>query len=256
MQVRNEIVYNLMGDIDRVFGEYAIRLNAGKGAEAFGFDTLTLGLSGASTIATHAATKTILSALGTGLAGTGQSFDRNFFAQQTFAVLAIAMQTRRDKVRATIVANLTADVTVYPLSAAKRDLIAYYYAGTLAGGLQELQQESANATIQSRGVTATPAFSPADGGPYSTVTVVINDATPGASIYYTLDGSPPSTSSSLYTGPITITSTKTLKAIAVAAGFADSTVASQTYTIQPEAEAAPNPVISPQVRTTPLLTEH
>ena len=95
-------------------------------------------------------------------------------------------------------------------------------------------------TIQSP--AATPAFSPA-GGTYATAQMVaISDATPGASIYYTTDGTNPTTSSSKYSGPITVSSTQTIKAIAAASDFSNSAVASGLYTIQPPAAT---PAFSP-----------
>lgn len=145
--LRDKIAYGLMEDIDLGFAQYTTRLYSGKGFEAVGVDTLVLGLSSAATIATHVATKTILSALGTGFAGVGLSIDKNFFAQQTFQIIAIAMQTRRDKARDAIRVDLSGNgVKTLPLNAVKRDLIAYYNAGSLAGGLMEIQEETGDAT--------------------------------------------------------------------------------------------------------------
>jgi len=70
--------------------------------------------------------------------------------------------------------------------------------------------------------------------------VTISDSTPGATIYYTTDGSTPTTASTVYSGPITVTQTTTIKAIAAASGMADSAVASATYTLQ-----AATPTFSP-----------
>ena len=66
-------------------------------------------------------------------------------------------------------------------------------------------------------------------------TVTLSDSTPGAGIWYTTDGSAPDTSSPqthLYAGPITITATTTLKAIATKTGYTPSGVLTQVYTQQ------------------------
>ena len=63
-----------------------------------------------------------------------------------------------------------------------------------------------------------PTFSPAAGTYYTPFDVTIKCGTSGASIYYTLDGSTPTTSSTKYTAPIRISATTTVKAIAAADG--------------------------------------
>ena len=69
------------------------------------------------------------------------------------------------------------------------------------------------------GTVATPTFSPAGGTYTSTQTVTIADTTSGATIYYTTNGTTPTTSSTQYTTPISVSSTETLQAIAVASGY-------------------------------------
>ncbi|PYM39561.1 MAG: hypothetical protein DME17_00520, partial [Candidatus Rokuibacteriota bacterium] len=80
-------------------------------------------------------------------------------------------------------------------------------------------------------VTPAPVLNPAGGTFILSVRVTITDGTAGAAIYYTTDGSTPTTASTLYTGPITVTKTTTIKAIAQAPGLAISGVTSGTYTI-------------------------
>jgi hypothetical protein len=59
----------------------------------------------------------------------------------------------------------------------------------------------------------------------------LSDASPGTTIYYTINGSTPTTSSAPYTGPILVLRTTTIKAIAVAPGWTSSLVATATYTM-------------------------
>jgi lysophospholipase L1-like esterase len=77
---------------------------------------------------------------------------------------------------------------------------------------------------------ATPAFSPVAGSYGVSQNVSITSATTGASIYYTTDGSTPSASSTPYTGPITVSASQTLKAIAIKTGYTSAS-ASASYAI-------------------------
>ena len=91
---------------------------------------------------------------------------------------------------------------------------------------------------------ATPSFNVAPGTYVTSQSVAISDATPGAAIHYTTNGAVPTTTSALYSGPITVASTETLQAIASASGFTQSAVAAARYTITPPA-ATPSFSVAP-----------
>jgi len=81
---------------------------------------------------------------------------------------------------------------------------------------------------------ATPTFSVPTGVYTDPQSVTIATATDGASIYYTTDGSDPTASSTLYTTPVTVSTTTTIKAIAVKEGIDNSYIATATYTFPVE----------------------
>ena len=91
-----------------------------------------------------------------------------------------------------------------------------------------------NYTDASTSLVATPTFSLATGTYTSAQSVTISCATEGATIYYTTNGNDPTTNSSIYTAPITIEETTTLKAIAAKEEEGNvnvSDVQEATYTI-------------------------
>jgi glycosidase len=89
---------------------------------------------------------------------------------------------------------------------------------------------SASYTINSPQAAA-PAFSVSAGTYAALQSVAITDTTAGATIYYTTDGTPPTTSSTAYSAPVPIATNTTLEALAVASGYTNSSVTSATYTI-------------------------
>ena len=99
----------------------------------------------------------------------------------------------------------------------------------------------------SSATVATPTFTPTPGTYSSAQTVAIACSTPGATIHYTTDGSTPNASSAIYTGAITVATTATITAIAIASGMTDSQSASSSYIIT----LAPPP---PATVATPTFT--
>ncbi|URZ09269.1 beta-1,3-glucanase family protein [Clostridium felsineum] len=106
------------------------------------------------------------------------------------------------------------------------------YSFTYNNGTPAYNTSTFNYTVGDNSSTvATPSISPSGGSYTAAQNVTINCATSGATIRYTTDGSTPTASSQVYSGPISVTSSKTIKAIATASGMNDSQVASATYTI-------------------------
>jgi hypothetical protein len=96
------------------------------------------------------------------------------------------------------------------------------------------QQDTPKFTYTHGGTTnqvAAPQFSPPGGTYTSAQTVTITTATTGATIHYTTNGTTPTATSPAYTGPVTISATSTLQAIATKTGLTNSTVTTATYTI-------------------------
>jgi len=108
------------------------------------------------------------------------------------------------------------------------------------GGMVNSQVVSNQYIISSP--AASPEFTPKGGTYYYDQIVSITSATAGATIKYTLDGSAPSQINGiLYSAPITISQTSTVKAIAYKSGFGDSAITTAEYIMLPP----------PQPRTEP-----
>jgi hypothetical protein len=123
----------------------------------------------------------------------------------------------------TTTAKVGSAVGTYSIAIALGTLKATNYTFTFKNG---------TLTVTSLGVAAAPVFQ-LPGGTYTgTQSVTLTSSTPGAVVYYALHGAVPTTSSTKYTGAITVTATETIQAIAVAPGYTNSPIAKATYTIQ------------------------
>lgn len=97
---------------------------------------------------------------------------------------------------------------------------------------EETEEEAKDANaIAYPQFTAPPKFSVKAGKYKSPQTVRITDSTRDAVIYYTTDGWTPTKSSTRYRGPVTVSSTTTLQAIAIAPDLLRSLVSTATYSL-------------------------
>lgn len=87
-----------------------------------------------------------------------------------------------------------------------------------------------------------PSFSPRPGQYLTAQVVAISDSMLDATVYYTTDGTWPTTKSAVYAGPLMVEATETLKAMAVETGYSDSGVTTAVFTIDP---VLPAPTFSP-----------
>jgi beta-glucosidase len=114
--------------------------------------------------------------------------------------------------------------------------------------------EETEAVMQISGTTALPTASLKAGAYKGTKTVALTTATEDAAIYYTTDGSlPSSTNGQLYKGELKLSELTVLRTIAIKAGMKISFVAPFTYRITP-GEEPPTPTPTPTTPTEPTPT--
>ncbi len=124
--------------------------------------------------------------------------------------------------------------------------IEYTYQYDNTGGVVYCIGYSTYGQVGTAPVAATPSFNPAPGAYSTAQTVTLSTTTPGAQIYYTINGVTPTSSSLLYSNnPITVSPNTTIEAIAVANGFNNSAIAAGTYFQGASLPTAVTPTFNP-----------
>jgi hypothetical protein len=91
----------------------------------------------------------------------------------------------------------------------------------------------------------TPTFTPRAGPITNNTAVSMSTVTPDATIYYTTNGSAPTSNSLAYTGPLTISAPFTIRAFALAAGYSNSQIATASYSAAQAAQPLFTPAAGP-----------
>ena len=142
-KVRNAILSDLMSMIDYNYHEYENNLRTDNDVKNMIADIVTLGLTASATAVGGAETKTILSAIATGVVGVNTSIDKNVFQSNTIQAIELEMRALRAAKEADLYHGMASTDKQYPLQSGIRDIIAYYYAGSLTDALMGLAQQTA-----------------------------------------------------------------------------------------------------------------
>ena len=140
--VRDRMIYRILAETELYYRAYETRLFADRGRLAFGGELAELSLSAGAAAANGVRGKTILTTLLTALTGARLSYDQNFFRKQATEAILAQIDADRERLRSRIEQRMDEPVATYPFEAAWSDLVEFFYAGTMEGGLQSLHRRA------------------------------------------------------------------------------------------------------------------
>jgi hypothetical protein len=150
-RLRDAMIQRIRVEIEINYRQFETLLYSDKAAFNTVFDFAELGLSAATTIVGGAQTKTILAALSTASQGGRLSYDKNWFREKTAETIIAAMEAERNKKLLLIMDKMVkGNAAQYTFEEAWSDLVDYFYAGTLEGGMQALSIETGNTAANAK----------------------------------------------------------------------------------------------------------
>jgi hypothetical protein len=147
---RDAMINRIEVDVEANYREFEAALASTRSGIDTGADVVELGLSAAIGVVGGTDVKDLLAASLTGFKGTRLSFDKNFFREKTTEAVISQMQAYRESMRNRITTKLSLDVIHYSFEEAWRDLVEYFYAGTLQAALQQLANEAGKAATAAK----------------------------------------------------------------------------------------------------------
>jgi hypothetical protein len=149
--LRDSVVARALSSIEYGYGKFEGQLITDRAAFQTGADIAALGVTAATTVVPVGDIKDILAATLSAMQGTRLSIDKNFYEQKTSESLISQMRADRKDIEATILNSLATQnvipvvdpatnktIPAYGLDDAWRDLLRYYYAGTVPSALVSL----------------------------------------------------------------------------------------------------------------------
>jgi hypothetical protein len=232
-----------IGNLSQTAGSVTAVTIAPKAGKSEG--QITIYYNGAATIPQTAGTYTVTFDIAAALgwnAVTGLSAGTLEIAARTVTSIEITANPKRTTynlnedldttgmvVTATFNDNSTQEVTGYDISGYDKlrtgnQIITVSYGG-------KTDTFTVNVILLSLPTVTAPTASPSAGTYFTAQNVTLSTTTSGAAIRYTTDGTEPTTSSTLYSGAISISETTTIKAFAVKDGMNNSTILEAVYTV-------------------------
>lgn len=133
-QLRNEFIERRMAVIDAHFQEFETQLVKQSVGVDFGVALAGVGVGAAGSFVAETASQ-ILSAVSGGLAGAQAAYNKSALYDQASSALLAQMQASRKAIAAQIFQQWGLSMEDYPLWRARRDIEAYYFAGSLPGAV-------------------------------------------------------------------------------------------------------------------------
>jgi hypothetical protein len=140
--MRDRILFDLINQVDVTYNDSEEGLRNEKLAKDMLADFAVIGINAAGTITGTAGTKAILHAVSGGLVAANAATEKIAFKEKAIEALQLQMQAMRKEQYAVLLENMKKDTGKYPLEAGIRDVIEYYYRGTLPRAFQALFEQA------------------------------------------------------------------------------------------------------------------
>lgn len=142
-EVRNRILFELMGMVDDYYYRYTINLRSDVIGKNLLVNLSGIGTSFAASLVGGEQIKTVLSAISTGIQTFSTAIDKEVFMDNTVQALRFQMDANRAGIATQMFEKMGDGTAAYPLEAGLRDIIRYYDAGTLTSALSSLSAKAA-----------------------------------------------------------------------------------------------------------------
>ena len=141
--VRNEIIDELTGIVDRNYHDYEVALRDSRNVLDLSATLAAMGASAAATVAGGTETKTILSAISTGILGAEATVNKTIYKELATEAILSEMRKLRSQREVPIIIGRTNSVEDYTLNQALNDITDYYNSGFVTSALVSLASNAA-----------------------------------------------------------------------------------------------------------------